>query len=56
MGFLQQTTRYALETRLLEQEKDKLNEMLYIGLSPIKVISHYRGLIFTLAKINGLVN
>ena len=49
-------TQYALEARLSEQKKDKLNEMLYISLSPAQVMPHYIGLVSTFAKTNGHVD
>ena len=55
-GALATSTQYALEARLSEQKKDELNDMLYIDLSLTQVMSHHRGLVSTLAKIDGPVD
>ena len=55
-GALAMRTQYALEVRLFEQKKDKLNDMLYIGLSRAHVMSHHKGLLSILAKTNSPIN
>lgn len=48
-------TRYSLQANLSVHKKDQLTDLLWLGLSPVQVMSQHRSLVSMLARTNGPV-